>query len=65
MSELFDKKVNAQKESLKKNCRGSRKLPHADEKVCDENETKKQTKEKNNARVKNVFGERKPFIRRT
>ena len=51
MSELFDKEVNAQKESLKKNFRGSRKLPHAHEKVCDENETKKQRK-KNDARVK-------------
>ena len=50
MSELFDKEVNAQKESLKKNFRGSRKLPYAHEKVCDENETNKQ--EKNDARVK-------------
>ena len=37
MSELFDKQMNAQKE---KNFRGSRKLPQAHEKVCDENETK-------------------------
>ena len=44
MSELFDKEVNAQKESLKKNFRGSRKLSQAHEKVCDENETKKQRK---------------------
>ena len=44
MSELFDKEVNAQKESLKKNFRGSRKLPHAHEKVCDENERNKQEK---------------------
>ena len=43
MSELFDKEVNAQKESLNKNFRGSRKLPYAHEKVCDENERKKQT----------------------
>ena len=49
MSELFDKEVNAQKE-FEKNFRGSRKLPHAHEKVCDENETKKQIK--NDARVK-------------
>ena len=42
MSELFDKEVNAQKESLKKNFRGSRKLPHAHKKVCDENERNKQ-----------------------
>ena len=45
MSELFDKEVNAQKESLKKNFRGSLKLPQAHEKVCDENETKKQEKQ--------------------
>ena len=44
MSELFDKEVNAQKESLKKDFRGSRKLLQAHEKVCDENETKKQDK---------------------
>ena len=44
MGELFDKEVNAQKESLNKNFRGSRKLPQAHEKVCDENETKKQGK---------------------
>ena len=43
MSELFDKEVNAQKE-FEKNFRGSRKLPHAHEKVCDENETNKQIK---------------------
>ena len=40
MSELFHKEVNAQKEYL----RGSRSLPQAHEKVCDENETKKQRK---------------------
>ena len=34
MSELFDKEVNAQKESLKKNFRGSRKLPHAHKKCA-------------------------------
>ena len=62
MSKLFDKEVNAQKESLKKNFRGSRKLLHAHEKVCNENETKKENKRR--AR-KNVFGGRKPFIRRT
>ena len=45
MSELFDKEVNAQKESLK----GSRKRPHAHEKVCDENETKKQRKKTTSA----------------
>ena len=41
MIELLDKQVHAQKE---KNFRGSRKLPQAHEKVCDENETKKQEK---------------------
>ena len=63
MSELFDKEVNAQKESLKKNFRGSRKLLQAHEKVCDENETKKERRSKRRAR-KNAFGGRKPFIRR-
>ena len=37
----FNKEVNAQKESLKKILRGSRKLPQAHEKVCDENQRKK------------------------
>ena len=64
MSELFDKEVNAQKESLKKYFRGSRKLPQAHEKLCDENETKKQTKKKKRRERKKVFGGRKPFIRR-
>ena len=63
MSELFDKEVNAQKESLKKNLQGSRKLPHAHKKVWDENETKKQRKKRRTR--KNVFGGRKPFIRCT
>ena len=63
MSELFDKEVNAQKESLKKNFRGSRKLPQAHEKVCDENETKKQRKkeEVNDARVKMLLVEGSPL----
>ena len=61
MSKLFDKEVNAQKESLKKNFRGSRKLPHAHDKVCDENETKKQTKKKNDARVKMFLEEGSPL----
>ena len=60
MSELFDKEVNAQKESLKKYFQGSRKLPQAHKKVCDENEPKKK---KRRARKK-VCGGRKPFIRR-
>ena len=52
MSELLDKQVHAQKE---KNFWGSRKLPQAYKKVCDENETKKQ--EKNDAHVKVLFME--------
>ena len=40
MSELLDKQVNVRKESLKK-FQGSRELPQAHEKVCDENERKK------------------------
>ena len=54
MSELFDKEVNAQKESLKKYFRGLRKLPQAHEKVCDENETKKQTKKQRNKEKKTM-----------
>ena len=61
MSELFDKEVNAQKESLKKNFWGSRKLPHAHEKCVMK---MKQRRSKRRAR-KNVFDGRKPFIRRT
>ena len=41
MSELVDKQVNVQKESLKKTSGVHAKLPQAHEKVCDENETKK------------------------
>ena len=40
MSELLDKQVNVQKESLKNT---SSKLPQAHEEVCDENETKEKT----------------------
>ena len=43
MSELVDKQVNVQKESLKKTSGVHTKLPQAHEKVCDENERKKQT----------------------
>ena len=57
MGELFDKEVNAQKESLKKNFRGSHKLPHAHETVCDKNETKKI----NDARVKMFLVEGSPL----
>ena len=61
MSELFDKEVNTQKESLKKYFRGSLKLPQAHEKVCDKNKINKQTKKKQHAR-KNVFDGRRAFI---
>ena len=44
MSELLDKQVNAQKENLKKYFRGSRELPQAHEKVCDEDESRKKEK---------------------
>ena len=54
MSELFDKEMNAQKESLKKIFRGSRKLLHAHEKVCDENE---RNKEKNHRCLKYFCGQ--------
>ena len=64
MSELFDKEVNAQKESLKKNFRGSRRLPHAHEKVCDENERNKQRNKKKRHACKNVFDGRRAFIGR-
>ena len=49
MSELVDKQVNVQKESLKKTSRVHVKLPQAHEKVCDENE---RNKEKNDGRLK-------------
>ena len=60
MSELFDKQVNAQKENLKKYFRGSRKLPQAHERVCDENESR--IRKKRHAR-KNVIDGRGEFIR--
>ena len=53
MSELVDKQVNVQKESLKKTSGVHAKLPQAHEKVCNENERKKQTnKEKNDGYLK-------------
>ena len=58
MSELFDKEVNAQKESLKKNFRGSRKLTQAHKKVCNENE---RNKKKNDAHIKMLFMEGSPL----
>ena len=57
MSELLDKQVNAQKE---KTFQGSRKLPQAHEKVCNENESRR-IRKKRRAR-KNVIHGRKPFI---
>ena len=55
--------MNAQKESLKKYFRGSRKLLQAHEKVCDENETKEQRnkEEENDARVKMFLVEGSPL----
>ena len=62
MSELFDKEVNAQKESLKK-LPGFTQAPASPQKCAMKmNETKKQ--EKQHAH-NNVFDGRKPFIRRT
>ena len=52
MSELLDKQVNAQKEKI---FRGSRKLPQAHEKVCNEKEKKRHAR-------KYYIHERKPFI---
>ena len=60
MSELFDKEVNAQKESLKKYFRGSRKLPQAHEKVCDENERNKERK-KNDGHLKYFCGQEEVY----
>ena len=56
MSELLDKTSECTKE---KNFRGSRKLPQAHEKVCDE---MKQTNKKKRRACKNVVHGRKPFI---
>ena len=58
MSELLDKQVNAQKEKI---FRGSRKLPQAHEKVCDENERRRRRKKKRHARKNYIHG-RKPII---
>ena len=58
MSELLDKQVNAQKEKI---FRGSRKLPQAHEKVCDENESKIRIRKKRCA-CKSIIHGRKPFI---
>ena len=60
MSELVDKQVNVQKESLKKASGVHAKLPQAHEKVCDENE---RNKEKKRRAPKIFFDGRKEFIR--
>ena len=52
MSELVDKQVNVQKESLKKTSRIHAKLLQAHEKVCDENERNKQTNKQTNKEKK-------------
>ena len=52
MSELVDKQVNVQKESLKKISGVHAKLPQAYKKVCDENERNKQRNKKNDGRLK-------------
>ena len=57
MSELLDKQVNAQKEKI---FRGSRKLPQAHKKVCDENERRR--RKKTTRARKNYIHGRKPFI---
>ena len=58
MSELFDKEVNAQKESLQK-LPVFTQAPTSPQKVCDENETKKQEKRQ----VPKIFFDgRKEFI---
>ena len=63
MSELVDKQVNVQKESLKKTSGVHAKLPQAHEKVCNENERNKETKKKKR-RAPKIIDDRKEFIRR-
>ena len=46
MSELVDKQVNVQKEEFEKTSGIHAKLPQAHEKVCNENERKKQRKKR-------------------
>ena len=62
MSELVDKQVNVQKESLQKTSGVHAKLPQAHEKVCDENE--KRNKEKKRRAPKIFFVVGRSFIRR-
>ena len=56
MSELLDKQVNVQKESLKKTSGIHTSSRKPTKKVCDENERKK-VEEKNDGRVKKNFVE--------
>ena len=65
MGELFDKEVNAQKETLKK-LQGFTQAPRASpRKVCDENERNKQRNKKKKRRArKNVIDGRKHYIGR-
>ena len=60
MHELFDKEVNAQKESLK-NTSGV----HASSRKPTKKYAMKMKQRKKRRTRKNVFGGRKPFIRRT
>ena len=68
MSELFDKEVKAQKESLKKTSgvHASSRMPtkKCAMKMKETNKQRKKQEKKRRAR-KNVFVGRKPFIRRT
>ena len=58
MSELLDKQVNVQKESLKKASGIHESTRKPTKKVCDENERKKEElEEKNDGRVKKIFVE--------
>ena len=57
MSELLDKQVNVQKESLKKTSGIHASSRKPTKKVCDENERKKEVEEKNDGRVKKIFVE--------
>ena len=52
MSELLDKQVNVQKESLKKTSGIHANSRKPTKKVCDENERKKVEEKKNDGRVK-------------
>ena len=56
MSELVDKQVNVQKENLKKTSGVHAKLLQAHEKVCDENERKKQRKKRRAPKIFFVVG---------